>query len=127
MSQQEESHGSDLLEVFNAAWNSHDVDRLMSMMTEDCQFFSSSGTSETGQNCLGAAAVREGYAAVFERFKDAAWSDARHVVIGDRGFSEWLFTGTTPEGQKVEVRGCDLFTFRGNKILIKDSYRKYRA
>ena len=127
MSQQEESHGSDLLEAFSAAWNSHDVDGLMSMMTDDCQFSSSSGTSEAGQKYFGAAAVREGFAAVFERFKDAAWSDARHTVIGDRGFSEWLFTGTTPEGQKVEVRGCDLFTFRGRKILIKDSYRKYKA
>jgi len=127
VSQQERPHGSELLEAFSAAWNSHDVDRLMSMMTEDCQYFGSSGTSEAGQKSCGTAAVGEAYAAIFEQFKDASWSDARHVVHGDRGFSEWLFTGTTPEGQKVEVRGCDLFTFRGTKILIKDSYRKYRT
>jgi ketosteroid isomerase-like protein len=126
MSQHEGLPGRELLEEFSAAWNSHDVDRLMSMMTDDCQYFGSSGTSQTGQAFHGAAEVRQGYAAIFEHFTDASWSDARHVVFGDRGFSEWLFTGTTRDGNKVEVRGCDLFTFRGTKILVKDSYRKGR-
>jgi hypothetical protein len=28
--------------------------------------------------------------------------------------------------QRVEVTGCDLFTFRDGKIAIKNSYRKNR-
>jgi SnoaL-like domain len=43
---------------------------------------------------------------------------------GNRGCSEWLLTGTTPEGERVEVRGCDLFEFEGDKIARKDSYWK---
>ena len=43
-------------------------------------------------------------------------------MAGDRGASEWLFTGTTSDGKKVEVNGCDLFTFRGGKIARKESY-----
>jgi hypothetical protein len=54
---------------------------------------------------------------------DAAMT-GRHWVGGDRGCSEWLLTGTTPQGDRVEVRGCDLFEFRGDKIARKDSYWK---
>jgi hypothetical protein len=51
---------------------------------------------------------------------------ARHFVNGDRGVSEWTFTGTHVEGTRVEVHGCDLFTFRDGKIALKNSYRKNR-
>jgi hypothetical protein len=41
--------------------------------------------------------------------------------------SEWTFTGTRTDGTRVEVQGCDLFTFRAGKILLKNSYRKNRS
>jgi ketosteroid isomerase-like protein len=40
--------------------------------------------------------------------------------------SEWTFTGTRADGTRVEVHGCDLFTFRDGKIALKNSYRKNR-
>lgn len=46
----------------------------------------------------------------------------RRWVSGNRSCSEWLLTGTTTNGDRVEVRGCDLFEFRSEKILRKDSY-----
>ena len=53
---------------------------------------------------------------------------ARHVVSGARGVSEWTFVGTrASDGQRVEVDGCDLFTFHGDKIRVKDSWRKLRS
>jgi SnoaL-like protein len=55
---------------------------------------------------------------------DVHWGNDRHWVIGQRGCSEWLLTGTTAEGERIEVRGCDLFEFRGDKIARKDSYWK---
>ena len=63
---------------------------------------------------------------VFEAFPDASWNDARHVVSGDRGFSEWIFRGTDRSGNKVEVRGVDVFTFRDGRIARKDTFRKAR-
>ena len=33
-------------------------------------------------------------------------------MAGDRGASEWTLTGTTTDGVRLEVRGCDLWTFR---------------
>ena len=47
--------------------------------------------------------------------------------MGNRGVSEWTFTGTQKDGTGVPVTGCDLFTFRDGKIAIKNSYRKNRA
>lgn len=37
------------------------------------------------------------------------------------------FTGRLENGTEVEVNGNDLFHFKGNKIYIKDSYRKNRT
>jgi hypothetical protein len=48
-------------------------------------------------------------------------------VSGDRGVSAWVFRGTRLDGTRVDVNGCDLFTFRDGKIAVKDSYRKQRA
>jgi ketosteroid isomerase-like protein len=115
-----------VLERFADAWNRHDLDALMSMMTNDGVFEASAGPEVNGERSEGALAVRAAYAAVFETFPDAHWANARHFVVGDRGVSEWTFTGTRKDGTRVEVTGCDLFTFRDRKIAIKNSYRKNR-
>ena len=115
-----------LLDRFADAWNRHDLDALMSMMTDDCVFEASAGPQVDGQRSEGKPAVRAAYAAVFEAFHDAHWASARHFIAGDRGVSEWTFTGTHRDGSRVEVNGCDLFTFRHGKIAIKNSYRKNR-
>jgi steroid delta-isomerase-like uncharacterized protein len=115
-----------LLERFADAWNRHDLDALMSMMTDDGVFEASAGAEVNGQRNVGKQAVRSAYAEVFATFPDAHWANARHFVAGDRGVSEWTFTGTRKDGKRVEVTGCDLFTVRDGKIAIKNSYRKNR-
>jgi steroid delta-isomerase-like uncharacterized protein len=115
-----------LLARFADAWNRHDLDALMSMMTDDAVFAASAGPDVDGERSEGRQAVRAAYAAVFDTFPDARWADARHFVAGDRGVSEWTFSGTRRDGQRVEVTGCDLFTFRDGLIAVKNSYRKNR-
>jgi len=115
-----------LLERFADAWIRHDLDALMSMMTDDCVFESSAGPQVDGRRSEGKQAVRAAYAAVFETFQDAHWANPRHFVAANRGVSEWTFSGTQTDGKRVEVTGCDLFTFRDGKIAIKNSYRKNR-
>ena len=117
---------TEVLEAFADAWNRHDIDALMSFMTEDCVFEASSGPDACGTRYVGREAVRAGYAEVWVTFPDAHWGSARHLVQGQRGVSEWTFTGTRVDGSRVEVNGCDLFTFRGGKIAVKNSYRKNR-
>jgi steroid delta-isomerase-like uncharacterized protein len=115
-----------VLEAFAEAWNRHDVDALMSFMTDDCVFEASAGPDVSGTRYVGPEAVRAGFAEVFATFPDAQWSNARHLIAGDRGVSEWTFTGTRADGTRVEVHGCDLFVFRDGKIALKNSYRKNR-
>ena len=114
------------LQAFADAWNRHDVEALMSFMTDDCVFEASAGPGVDGVRYVGREAVKAGYSDVFANFPDAHWGNARHFVHGDRGVSEWTFTGTRTDGKRVEVSGCDLFTFRSGKIALKNSYRKNR-
>ncbi len=116
----------EFLQAFAKAWNRHDVDDLMSFMTDSCIFESSSGDEVCGTRYEGAEAVRKGYAKAWRDIPDAKWADARHFVNGNRGVSEWIFSGTHPDSKRVEVAGCDIFTFRDGKIAIKNSYRKNR-
>jgi len=117
---------TDQLEAFADAWNRHDAQALMSFMTPDCVFESSAGPEVCGTPYRGAEAVRAGFVDVWTTFPDAHWGNARHFVFGDRGLSQWTFTGTGKDGKRVEVHGCDLFTFRSGKIALKDAYRKNR-
>jgi ketosteroid isomerase-like protein len=98
----------------------------MSFMTEDCVFEASAGPEVCGTRYAGYEAVRAGFEEVWATFPDAHWGNARHFVLEDRGVSEWTFTGTRADGTRVEVNGCDLFTFREGKIVLKNSYRKNR-
>jgi ketosteroid isomerase-like protein len=111
---------------FTTGWNGHDVDTLMTFMAEDCVFEGASGVEVCGTRHVGRERVRDAFARVFTTFPDAHFGDTRHVVSGDRGLSEWIFTGTTADGRKVEVNGCDVFTFREGKIAVKSSFFKNR-
>ena len=118
---------TEFLDAFAAAWNRHDVDALMTFMTDDCVFESSAGPDVCGTRYAGREAVRRGFATAWEAFPDAQWRGARHFICGTRGVSEWTFTGTRPDGARVEVTGCDVFTFQDGKIALKNSYRKNRT
>lgn len=114
------------LQAFADAWNRHDVDAIMAFMTDDCVFEASAGPDVCGTRYVGREEVRRGFADVFATFRDAHWANARHFVLGDRGVSEWIFTGTKADGSRVEVHGYDLFTLRDGRIALKNSYRKNR-
>lgn len=47
-------------------------------------------------------------------------------MSGERGVSEWVFTGTHAEGWRIEAEGCDLFEFRDGLIAVKRAFRKER-
>ena len=117
----------DLDAFFRDGWNRHDVDVLMTFMSDDCVFESAAGSEICGTRHVGRTRVREAFARVFAAFPDVRFDDTRHIVAGDRGMSEWVFRGTSTDGKKVEVNGCDVFTFRDGKIAVKSSYLKTRT
>ena len=117
----------DILQAFADEWNRHDIDALMSFMTDDCVFESGIGTEISGTTFEGCEAVRRGFTLAWQTVPNARWENARHFINGERGVSEWTFTGTSTNGQPIEVKGCDIFHFRGDKIVIKNSFRKQRT
>jgi len=116
-----------ILDGFANAFNAHDINRILSYMTDDCVFEASAGPDVDGEKFAGREAVKKAFEDVFKIYPDAHWDNVRHFISGERAVSEWTFTGTKPDGSKVEVMGCDLFTFRDGKIAIKNSYRKNRS
>ena len=109
-----------LVEAFNA----HDLDAVMSFFVDDPVLEMPRGPQPWGRRLEGQQDVRSGLASRFSGIPDVHYGEDRHFVTGDRGCSEWLLTGTTTDGDRIEVRGCDLFEFRGDKIVRKDSYWK---
>ncbi len=109
------------------AFNRHDLDAIVSHFSDDCVFESPRGPDRWGSRFVGIAEVRRGLAQRFERIPDVHYSDDDHFVCGKRGVSEWTISGTTVDGARIEVRGCDLWTFGPDgKITRKDSYWKIR-
>jgi ketosteroid isomerase-like protein len=123
----EESAALRLLDAFADAYNRHDVDGIMAQMTQDCVFLSYFGSDVCGERFEGFDKVRQRVAAGLADFPDARWDDLNHFVSGDRGMSEWTFRGTRRgTAERIERCGLDVFTFKGGKIHIKNTFHKWR-
>jgi ketosteroid isomerase-like protein len=112
------------MRAFLDAFNRHDVDAIMSFFTDDCTFDMPRGTDPWGTRLVGPEAVRQGIAARFAGIPDVHYGDDEHWVAGDKAVSSWTLSGTTTDGVRIEVRGCDLFDVRDGRIVRKDSYWK---
>lgn len=114
------------LAAFSDAWNRHDVDTLMSFMSDDCVFQAAAGPDACGARHAGRDAVRKAFAATWAAAPDAQWRNGKHFVHGDFGVSEWTFTGTAADGGRIETDGVDVFSFKNGKIAVKNAFRKNR-
>jgi ketosteroid isomerase-like protein len=119
-----ESPTTATLQAITDAFNRHDLDAIMAFFSDDPVLEMPRGPHPYGQRAEGTEDVRAGLASRFEGIPDVHYGDDRHWVCGDFGVSEWTLTGTTRDGQRLEVRGCDHWTFRDGKIVKKDSYWK---
>jgi ketosteroid isomerase-like protein len=109
------------------AFNRHDLDAIMSYFADDCVFDSPRGPDVWGRRFVGKEEVARGLAARFEGIPDVHYGDDDHFACGTRGASEWTISGTTTAGERVEVRGCDLWRFdEEGKLVYKDSFWKIR-
>lgn len=108
------------------AFNAHDLDRIMAFFADDCVLEMPKGHDPWGSRFEGKPGVRAALATRFAGLPDVHYGNAEHFVdsAGEVGISKWTLTGTTPEGTKVQVRGCDFYTFRGGEVIRKDSYWK---
>ena len=72
----------------------------------------------------GKAAIGQVLADRFKVISDMRWDHIDHFVTGNRAVSIWMVTGTEADGERLDYRGCDIYEFRGDKILHKDTYWK---
>jgi ketosteroid isomerase-like protein len=113
-----------VLDGLAKAFNEHDLDKIMSYFDENCSLDMPRGPEPFGSRYNGLNEVRRGLLKRFENTPDVHYGDVQHFVDGNTGMSKWLLTGTTPDGEKVVVHGCDFYSFRNGKVTRKDSYWK---
>jgi len=114
----------ELLREVLAAFNRHDLDRIMEFFADDCVLLMPRGPEPWGQRFEGKPEVRKALASRFDGIPNVHYGDDHHWISGSRGVSQWTLTGTTRAGIRVRVQGLDVFEFRGKKIVKKDSYWK---
>ncbi len=115
-----------LLKNLFAAFNRHDEDGVMQCFAPSAVFDAAAGPEPVGRRITGHDAIRQAFVSTWTSMPDVQWHVRRHVVFGDRGITEWLFTATTPQGSRIEAEGVDLFTFEGARIAMKSAFRKDR-
>lgn len=108
------------------AFNHHDLDRIMTFFADECVLEMPRGPDLWGRRYEGKAAVREGLQSRFTGMPDVHYGDAQHFIDGETGITQWTVTGTMTTGQRIEVRGCDFYSFRDGRIVKKDSFWKIR-
>ena len=116
-----------MLEAIAAAFDAHDLDAIMAHIADDVVFDGPRGPEAWGTRFVGKDAVRAAFAARFDGIPDVRYRDDTHFVDGDRGASEWTLSGTTTDGERIEIRGCDLWTLRDGQVVKKDSFWKIRT
>jgi ketosteroid isomerase-like protein len=109
-----------------AAFNAHDLDRIMTHFADDCVLEMPRGGKPWGARSEGKRNVRDALATRFQGLPDVHYGDAEHIVdaAANTGVSKWTLTGTARDGKRIEVRGCDFYSFRDGKVIRKDSYWK---
>ncbi|MBD3782870.1 MAG: nuclear transport factor 2 family protein [Micrococcales bacterium] len=117
--------GPEVLHRLLAAFNDHDLERIMEFFADGCVLETPAGQHPWGTRFVGRDEVRAGLAQRFTGLPDVHYGDDEHWLTDGHGVSRWLLTGTTPAGDRVEVRGCDLFDLDADgRITRKDSYWK---
>ena len=117
----------ELLDAIQGAFNARDVDAILSYFADDVEWLMARGPeAKDGRRLEGRTAIGDVLRARFEQIPDMRWEEMQHFIDGDRAASEWVVRGTNRQtGEKLELLGCDLWTFRDGKVVKKDTYWKY--
>lgn len=111
-----------VIEKFNDAFNRHDADAVMRLMTDDC-IFENTNPPPDGARLEGAAAVRAYWLKFFANNPDAYFEAEDFIVSGDRCVVRWIYR-KTKDGKPWHLRGVDVFKVRDGKVAEKLSYVK---
>ena len=115
----------EFLDTIGAAFNSRDVERIVSFFHDECIFWLALGPEYTGRSVVGKAAVRKLLSDRFKLIPDMHWARLDEFVAGEnRGVTVWRVTGKSADGTLLDYKGCDLYEFKDGLIWRKDTYWK---
>ena len=106
------------VERFNAAFGARDVDRIMTLMTDDC-VFESTDPAPDGRRFAGQAAVRRCWEDLFAAAPSARFAPEEALTSADRAVVRWTY-----HWDGGHVRGVDVLRVRNGKVAEKLSYVK---
>ena len=101
----------------NEAFNRHDADALVTLVTEDTVFEDTSPAPD-GRRVAGKAAVVTFWREWFMGNADARFEAQEMIVSGNRATALWVYRKMR-NGQPWHLRGVDIFTVRDGKIAAK--------
>jgi ketosteroid isomerase-like protein len=108
---------------FHAAFNTHDVDAIMRLMSEDCVFENTSPAPD-GTRLVGHVAVRQAWVDLFRSSPHALFVIEDAFAAADRGVIRWRYNWGAGQDENGHVRGIDVFRVRAGRITEKLSYVK---
>ena len=111
------------IERFNEAFNRHDVNAVMALMTDDCVFENTSPRPD-GEHYEGQTAVRGFWERLFRSTPDARFTLEEIFAAGDRCAQCWRYDFTGGDGRPGHIRGVDIMRIRNGKVAEKFSYVK---
>lgn len=112
-----------IIERFNEAFNSHDVDTIMALMTDDCVFKNTSPAPD-GDRLVGQESVRAFWERMFRGTPSAHFEAEDVFAADDRGTVRWRYTYTGEDGEPRHIRGVDVFRVQNGKVAEKFAYVK---
>ncbi len=108
---------------FNDAFNRHDVEGMMKLMSEDC-VFENTHPAPDGTQYSGKEAVTEFWQDFFRDSPDAHIRVEEVFGLGYRCILRWVYSWTSANGEAGHVRGVDIFRVKNDLIQEKLSYVK---
>ena len=111
------------IERFNEAFNRHDVDAIMALMTDDGVFENTSPAPD-GERYVGKAAVGAFWDHFFAASPQAVFEVEDLFVAGDRCLVRWRYRWGGNGAEAGHVRGADVFRVRDGQVAEKLSYVK---
>lgn len=110
-----------VVQQFHEAFNRHDVDAIMALMTDDC-VFENTYPPPDGARYVGQADVRACWVQLFRDAPAAHFAVEELFACGARAVLRWRYSWAA-EGQG-HVRGVDVYRVRDGRVAEKLSYVK---
>lgn len=107
----------EVVDRFGAAWAEHDLDKALSMLTDDC-VFDATGPAPDGTRCVGRDAIRAAWQPIFDDV-NSLFEVEETIDAGDHIVGLWRYSWA--DGH---IRGIDVFHVRDGRIAAKLSYVK---